>query len=370
MTHMLSVADALGGLGHTVLLVTHRPYRRVEGRFRLAAMPPIPYQIKRCRLGERFQVLRLFVHFLGFRPDCFYHRFHWMGWEWLPPARLAKAFRVPRVCEMNAWLPGLDAYLRQDASSARQRRLRYEQGAGAQGIVAAEEADRLRAIDFFHLPPENVVLALNGFDERAIHPRPSGPAVRDGLLRVGALTSAQDYEDFETILRGAALGCEAGLPLRLLLTAKAGSWEGFRAAAARAGLPEHGLELTLPVPHPQLADFFGRLDVGCMAWKPDELKQRSVFASMRLPEYLGSGLCTVATDYPGSPTARLHEQGALVCVPPGEPAALAGALRDLWRDPASRSRIGQAGLGYARRERTWAEVARRTSALMFRVCGG
>ena len=57
-----------------------------------------------------------------------------------------------------------------------------------------------------------------------------------------------------------------------------------------------------------------------------------------------------------------HDETGLV-VPPGDPAALANALRDLLGDPALRRRLGEAGRRRVAQEFTAARMAARTVAL-------
>ena len=94
LTHMLSVANGLGALGHKVLLVTRKPYRPLKGQFRLLAMPPRPFEVKRFGLGVFSRRLLLGALVRLWKPDCIYHRFT------LDPAVSAavNARAVPRIC--------------------------------------------------------------------------------------------------------------------------------------------------------------------------------------------------------------------------------------------------------------------------------
>jgi colanic acid/amylovoran biosynthesis glycosyltransferase len=68
-----------------------------------------------------------------------------------------------------------------------------------------------------------------------------------------------------------------------------------------------------------------------------------------LMEAMVSGVAVVASDLSGIPELVENEVSGLL-VPPGNPAALAGALEHLYRDPALRQRLGQGGRGKVLRE--------------------
>jgi glycosyltransferase involved in cell wall biosynthesis len=58
-----------------------------------------------------------------------------------------------------------------------------------------------------------------------------------------------------------------------------------------------------------------------------------------------------------------ERHGAAALVPPGDAAALAGALRDLLADPERRGELGAAATRAAAGPYSWASAARRTLAL-------
>jgi phosphatidylinositol alpha-mannosyltransferase len=83
-----------------------------------------------------------------------------------------------------------------------------------------------------------------------------------------------------------------------------------------------------------------------------------------LVEAMAAGLPVVASDIPGYRDVLPPEAGVLV--PPGDPAALADALRDLLVDDEARSRIGAAGRKAAE-QYAWPRVAAQTLAVYERV---
>jgi phosphatidylinositol alpha-mannosyltransferase len=85
-----------------------------------------------------------------------------------------------------------------------------------------------------------------------------------------------------------------------------------------------------------------------------------------LVEGMAAGLPVVATQIPGYAAVLPPEAGRLV--PPGDDAALAGALGELLADPALRARLGEAGRREAARY-DWARVGDEIAAVYAEVIG-
>ncbi|HET7568828.1 MAG TPA: glycosyltransferase family 4 protein [Gaiellaceae bacterium] len=83
-----------------------------------------------------------------------------------------------------------------------------------------------------------------------------------------------------------------------------------------------------------------------------------------LAEAMAAGIPVVASDIPGYREVLPPEAGRLV--PPGDPAALAAALRELLADAGRRARMGDAGRAESARY-AWPRVAERTLAVYERV---
>jgi glycosyltransferase involved in cell wall biosynthesis len=85
-------------------------------------------------------------------------------------------------------------------------------------------------------------------------------------------------------------------------------------------------------------------------------------------EAMACGTPVIGADVGGIRYSVVHGETGLL-VPPKDPAALAGALAALKRDPGLSREMGTAGLERARAMFTWSGVARSLSQVYARVAG-
>ena len=84
------------------------------------------------------------------------------------------------------------------------------------------------------------------------------------------------------------------------------------------------------------------------------------FSPLKLFDYMAAGLAVVAADLPG--IASIVDPRMAVLIPPGDPAALAEAVRALADDAERRARMGRAGRSLVAARHTWGHRARRVIA--------
>lgn len=138
-------------------------------------------------------------------------------------------------------------------------------------------------------------------------------------------------KDFASLIDAVALLWKEGLPIRLLLLGEGPLRGALEARAAAAGVAEW---VSLPGFRPDVQELLRTIDVVAFSSLDEGLP-------MALLEAMAAARCVVATDVGGIGGAARHDQEALL-VPPRDPAALAGALRRVIRDPALRRRLGAA----------------------------
>lgn len=110
-----------------------------------------------------------------------------------------------------------------------------------------------------------------------------------------------------------------------------------------------------------LADVLAGADVLCLASRWEGL-------SLTLLEALARGVPAIASAIDGNTDAVIHERTGLL-VPPGDPAALAGAIARLHADPPLRARLAAAGQAHVAETFAGPVVAAQLRALYAEVSG-
>jgi glycosyltransferase involved in cell wall biosynthesis len=90
----------------------------------------------------------------------------------------------------------------------------------------------------------------------------------------------------------------------------------------------------------EVASYLAKADVLVAPSAPTKIEREGI--PVVLMEAMATGLPVVASDLSGIPELVRHDETGLL-VPPGDPAALAAALRRLVEDPELRARLGRAG---------------------------
>jgi glycosyltransferase involved in cell wall biosynthesis len=206
----------------------------------------------------------------------------------------------------------------------------------ASGVVTTSRWSRRRLLEWYDLAPERVRVAEPGTDPAALAPaRPEGSA----LLCVGAVTALKGYD-----VLAAALGTLGDLEWTCR---GVGSTEIDPAFAAGLG---GEVELAGPLSGPQLDATYAEADLLVLA-------SRAEAYGMVVTEALARGVPVVASDVGGVREA-MGRSGVLV--PPGDPVALADALRRWLTDEDHRRRLRAA----ARARRAALADWRRTCSLV------
>jgi glycosyltransferase involved in cell wall biosynthesis len=226
-----------------------------------------------------------------------------------------------------------------------QRRL-YER---MDAVVVHSEHGRRRLLDGVGLAPERVHVIPHGALDALTRPaRPAplppelaaveGPvALFFGLLR--------PYKGLDTLL-------EAWREVR-----DAELWIVGRPRMDLGTLPPLPPNVRLRpgwTPDGMLPALFGRADLVVLPYR--EIDQSGVLFTA-----LAFGRPLLLTDVGGFP--EVAATGAAELVPPGDPAALAAALRTLLADPGRRAGLAESARAAAAGPYSWAEAARRTLAL-------
>ncbi|MFM7225251.1 MAG: glycosyltransferase, partial [Actinomycetota bacterium] len=114
------------------------------------------------------------------------------------------------------------------------------------------------------------------------------------------------------------------------------------------------------VPHAELPDVLAAMDAAVVVAATG---QTFHYSPLKLAEYLAAGLPVVAPAI-GEPGARIRDGEDGLLVAPGDPAALAAALRRLRDDPALRVRLGTRAREVAAESWSWDRSAERVIAAL------
>lgn len=230
------------------------------------------------------------------------------------------------------------------------------------GVVANSQAAAGYRAAYSRLAPERLHVVPNGLDlERYAAPAPLSraglglPADAPLLALVGRL--AVETKGHLDLLR--AMG-EPGLEAcRLLVVGDGPDRARLERAVADLGLAGR---VALAGHRADVEALFGLADIAVMA-------SRHESSPNVILEAWAAGRPVVATRVGGVP--ELVRDGADgLLVPPGDPPALAAALRALLADPALARRLGEAGRARVYADYTAAAMARRVGALYERLLAG
>ncbi len=220
---------------------------------------------------------------------------------------------------------------------------------GMARTATARGADPTRV----HVLPQGADLDLFG-----PHAAPWRPACAtpDEMLVVyagahGAANGLDQLLDAASLLRGEGI--------RLLLVGEGACKPALVARAAKEDLPVGFLD---PLPKHRVAQLLAGADVAllCLAGVPD-------FAELSAPNKLAEGLAAgrpVVANVPGRAARLLAEGRCGIAVPPGDPDALAAALRRLAHDPWTRRAMGRAARRVAETRLDARRIARDAVALV------
>jgi glycosyltransferase involved in cell wall biosynthesis len=203
--------------------------------------------------------------------------------------------------------------------------------------------------------PDSVFVLANGVDlDRFLSLQP--PSVQNNV--VGAVSNLRPVKGLD-VLVDAAARLKGDFPGLCWRVAGEGEQRGeLQARIASAGLGERfdlcGAQKDVP-------GFLSSLGVAVLASRAEGM-------SNAVLEYLAAARPVVATAVGATPELLKGECGLLV--PPGDPAALAGAIARLLRDPALAARLAEAGRRRAVEEYSRAAMVRRFEEFYARLIHG
>lgn len=230
--------------------------------------------------------------------------------------------------------------------------------AAAKGVLTTSRWTRDLLVELYDLSPERVHAAEPGIDP--VDPGGLAPGTPDGgeLVCVASVTPRKGHDVLLEALRSVAdlpwscrcvgsLEVDAGFARDLLQRVRAGGL----APRMRFTGPRTGADLDAA---------YATSDVLVLASHAETY-------GMVVTEALARGLPVIATAVGGVPEALGETRDGVspgILVPPGDPAALAAALRDWWGDPGLRERLRAAAVGRRSTLASWQDTAARVARVL------
>ncbi|CAO5193106.1 MMP alpha-(1-_4)-mannosyltransferase [Frankia sp. AiPs1] len=221
------------------------------------------------------------------------------------------------------------------------------------GIIIPSESSRRGIIADMGLPSESMHTVPLGVDADIFTPAPAGRVPVPG--RIVVVTSA------DVPLKGLGVLLEALAALRrerpgahLVCVGKVREGGQAQRQVTELGLVD-AVTFRSGVPEPELVDLLRSAEVAVVP---------SLYEGFSLPavEELSCGIPLVATTAGALPEVAGPDGEAALLVPPGDPVALAKAIRRLLDDPALRARMGAAGRRRVEERFSWRAASAATAA--------
>jgi glycosyltransferase involved in cell wall biosynthesis len=239
----------------------------------------------------------------------------------------ARSTGTPGVLEVNAPLPEEQAAHRGLVHRAAALEVLGSVLGQADAVVCVSEP--VAAWARRHAPTRaRLHVVPNGVDLDRVTPGPE-PA---GPFTVGFVGTLKPWHGVDVLVRAASLVTD----VRLLLVGDGPQREAIEELAGRLGTSDR-VEVTGAVPPVAVPEHLHRMHAAAAPYPTAD----GYFSPLKVFEYLAAGLPVVASRA-GQLPALLTDRADALLVPPGDVAALAGAVRLLRDDPALRARLGQA----------------------------
>lgn len=358
--HLAAITQAFAGLGHDVLLVGVRGHGPTDGLRTLLFEHPGRAQGLHRELRKLRFTRHLAQHADGpvtdFAPDVLYERLALFG---TAGSRLADRAGAVHVVEVNALLAQEEARWRglRLARTAQRMERAVLSHADLRLAVSAELAGEVERVS----PGRRTQVLANGVDVAMF----GGPAAQPPARQMFGLAPESGVIAFAGTLRpwhglDVAIKALPALPGVLLAVAGDGPVRAdLELLAQQQGVADRVRWLG-QLPQAQVRQLLAAADV---AVAPYPALAGFGYSPLKLYEYLAAGVPVVASDI-GQVAEVLGGGRWGRLVPPGDPAALAVAVRSVLADPVGSRALAGVARRMALREHSWQARAEQVTAMV------
>ena len=289
----------------------------------------------------------------------------------MPAMKAARTLNIPFVYEMRGmWEESAVASGRWRAGGLAHRRFRRMETKvlrNADAVICISETLRKEAISrgvpagHISIVPNAVNLEESESESSELFSQVKAK-LGDSLI-VGYIGSLRELEGVDLTADAVALLRNQGMDAKLfVLSSEAGQSELF-AHCERIGIGEHAL-IEGPVPHEQVAQFYGLIDVFVVS-RPDTRVTRLV-TPLKPFEAMRSGRALVMSDLPA--LAEIVEDGKTGRLyPVGDTESLSTIIRELLEDESQRNALGTSAAQWIESNRTWGRVVSKVPEIYLRM---
>ena len=363
--HLAAITRAFAGLGHDVLLVGVRGHAPTDGIRTLLLEHPGRAQGLHRELRKLRFTRHLARHADGpvtdFAPELLYERLALFG---TAGSRLADRAGAVHVVEVNALLAQEEARWRglRLARTAQRMERAVLDHADLRLAVSAELAGEVERVS----PGRQTQVLANGVDVAIF----GAPAAQQPARRMFGLAPESAVIAFAGTLRpwhglDVAIDALPALPGVVLVVAGDGPVRASLELLARQRGVAERIRWLGQLPQAQVRQLLAAADV---AVAPYPALDGFGYSPLKLYEYLAAGVPVVASDI-GQVAEVLGGGRWGRLVPPGDPAALAEAVRSILVDPVGSRALAGAARKMALREHSWQARAEQVTATVQRGIG-
>lgn len=348
--HVVELGKALAAAGHQVTVITRPLGNMTEPRSTWQGMTVLRPRLPRPATLYNLALAWWLKRFLANNPVDVIHV------HGLRPLVATRGLGVPVVFTNHT-----SGYLKRLLKGDRAKQRVARRLAHVSHILAPSEelCEATRAVGY----PGPVTFIANGVDTDRFQPATS--PLRDGWHiapdEIVILLARRLVDKNGVIVFAEAVAALRDLPVRLVFAGDGPERSRVEQILRDNAMYERSLLLG-NVANDTMPDIYNAADISVL---PSFMEATSITGL----ESMACGLPLVGTTVGGIP-ALIDDGATGRLVPPGDPAVLGEALRELSRDPDARKRMGDKARDKAVSRFSWTQIAARTAEIYTEVTGG